>query len=78
MRLVCLAMHSEPSTNWLASYVILRHVMRAGGPMHEDDNDYLEARSDTPANDNLARVLRWVGLIGGLALLAWVTATLAE
>jgi hypothetical protein len=71
-------MHSEPSTNWLASYVILRHVMRAGGAMHEDDNDYLEARSDTPANDNLARVLRWVGLVGALALLTWVIATLAE
>jgi hypothetical protein len=49
--------------------------------MHEDNDDdgyKLEARSDTPANDNLARVLRWVGLIGGLALLAWVFVTLAE
>jgi hypothetical protein len=46
--------------------------------MHQDDDDYLEARSKTPANDNLARVLRWVGLIGGLALLGWVIFTLAE
>jgi hypothetical protein len=46
--------------------------------MHEDDDDYLEARSATPANDNLARVLRWVGLVGALALLAWVTSIMAE
>jgi hypothetical protein len=44
--------------------------------MRDDDDDYLEARSHTPANDNLARVLRWVGLVGALAVIVWITVTL--
>ena len=45
--------------------------------MHDESERLLEVHETTPANDSAAHVLRWVGLIGGLALCAWgIAATL--
>ncbi|WP_457092867.1 hypothetical protein [Microvirga sp. P5_D2] len=35
----------------------------------EDDIDLLDHAIKSRAGDNMARALRWIGLIGGLALL---------
>ncbi|MDG2570477.1 hypothetical protein P7L87_23165 [Vibrio parahaemolyticus] len=39
-----------------------------------DDAPLLEVPKTTPANDTLARVLEWVGLIAGIGLIAWAIA----
>jgi hypothetical protein len=41
----------------------------------DDDADFLEVPETTPANDTTARILRWIGLIGGLGLCAFGIAT---
>jgi hypothetical protein len=37
----------------------------------DDDDPFLETPKSTPANDTLARVLEWGGLIAGIGLCAW-------
>jgi hypothetical protein len=43
--------------------------------MDEDDNISQPALTN-PANDNLARVFRWIGLLCGLAMLGWTAVLL--
>jgi hypothetical protein len=41
-----------------------------------EEDDILDLRRTTPANDTLARILRWVGLLSAFVLLGWVAVTL--
>jgi len=40
--------------------------------MADDDDRLLVARTKSPANDRLARVFEWFGLLVALAVVAWV------
>lgn len=37
----------------------------------DEDDDFAESDHTNPANDKLARITRWVGLICGIAMLGW-------
>jgi hypothetical protein len=37
----------------------------------DEDDDISESALTSPANDNLARVFRWIGLFCGIAMLGW-------
>jgi hypothetical protein len=39
--------------------------------MADDDGKLLVARSKSPANDRLSRVLEWFGLLVALGVIAW-------
>lgn len=41
----------------------------------DEDDDFFEPAQKNPASDYLAQVLRWIGLVSGLAMLGW-TATM--
>jgi hypothetical protein len=43
----------------------------------DEDDDILESNHTNPANDNLARAFRWIGLFCGLAMLAWTAVLLS-
>jgi hypothetical protein len=55
-----------PQKNWRKQ----RSVM-------DEDDDFLESDRTNPANDNLARAFRWIGLFCGLAMLAWTAVLLS-
>jgi hypothetical protein len=42
----------------------------------DEDDDISEAPRANPANDNLARVFRWIGLFCGIAMLGWTAVLL--
>jgi hypothetical protein len=44
----------------------------------EDDHDIFEPDPDNPTSDDIARALRWIGLIGGLALLGIAAAVVFD
>lgn len=39
--------------------------------MDEDEDDFAQPDAVSPAHDALAHVLRWIGLLCGLAMLSW-------
>lgn len=43
--------------------------------MMDEDDPFLGLPKRMPANDKLARVLEWGGLIAGIGLCAWAIAT---
>jgi hypothetical protein len=43
----------------------------------DEDDDISEPPQSNPANDNLARAFRWIGLLCGIAMLGWTAVLLS-
>jgi hypothetical protein len=42
----------------------------------DEDDDFSELDRPNPANDKLARIFRWIGLLFGIAMLGWTAVLL--